>query len=142
MGFEDGGSLLQAVIRAVQAFLDLAFSCLQAGQAGADLAGGQGGVGGEVEEVFFLPVDRGEFGGELVVQQSLAGGRLLQDFLDVAADAGGEIVRQPLGRPVPEDGVLDVVGRQVREVAGAFFAAQADEVVVPLTVLAGGLGED
>ena len=142
LGLHDGCAFVEAVVGLVQAFLDVAFLCLQAGQAGADFAAGQVSVGGEVEEVFFVPVDGGEFGGELVVEQLPAGGGLAQDVLDAGTDAGDEVVGQFLGRPVLGDGVLDLLDGQVGEVAGAFLAAQADEVVVLLAVLTGGAGED
>jgi hypothetical protein len=130
------------VVGVGEAGLDLLALCLQAGEAGADLAGGPGGVGGQVEEVFLLPVQGRQFPGELVVQELAAGGALGEHGVHVGADLADERLWQSLGCPVGLDGVFDVLDGQVGQVAAAGAAGQAPEVAVGAAAAAGGLGVD
>jgi hypothetical protein len=62
------------VVAVGEPLLDLFALGLEAGEPSADLVGGEGGVGGQVQQVLLLPVDLRQLCGELFVEQAQARG--------------------------------------------------------------------
>jgi hypothetical protein len=128
--FDQPGAVGEVFVGLVQAFGQVSALAVDVSELRLDLGLGEGVVGGEVEQIVFFDVQRPDFAGELLAEESCCCLLVCDGFGDVGADVGDEAGVEPDGGVVVFDGVLDTDGVDVRGGAGAVLFVAAEEVGV------------